>query len=374
MIRKPWDLSLLERLALLRDDTHRVAFLSPKPDSGTFRYRCFNPVQAINSYSTDFSASYFFLSDLEILDDPSDFVDTLVVVRTPYDRPLDQLFRKFKHRDKEIFFDIDDLVFDTHYATLVASNLSYQLEGEELNQWTAFMGNIGRALHRADRITTTNSFLAARIREHTATPVHVFPNSLNALQLEVTQPTRTPLPEPDALRIAYFSGSPSHRLDFQVALAGLVEFLRVSPHSTLTVAGFLDIPEQLSGLSNQIHRLPFLDFRDMQRELGRFDLNLVPLQHNAFTHSKSELKYFEAAAVSTPTLASDSPVFAQAISHQVNGFLTGPEGWFESLAGIAAMGPARRAQVGESAREHALTHYSPEALVEHLHKAFREKN
>lgn len=374
MTEKPWDLSLLERLALFRDDTHRIAFLSPKPDSGTFRYRCFNPVQAINSYSTDFSASYFFLSDLEIVDDLSDFADTLVVVRTPYDRPLDQLFRKFRHRDKEILFDIDDLVFDTRYTSLVASNLSNQLEGEELNQWTAFTANIGRALHYADRITTTNSFLAERIREHTAIPVHVFPNSLNALQLAVTPPTRTPHPEPDALHLAYFSGSPSHRLDFQVALAGVAEFLRSSPHSTLTVAGFLDIPEQLDELSNQIHRLPFLDFRDMQRELGRFDLNLVPLQHNAFTHSKSELKYFEAAAVFTPTLASESPVFAQAISHRVNGFLTGPEGWGESLTAIAAMGPASRAQVGQAAREHALAHYSPEALVEHLHTVFKEKN
>ena len=129
-----WSHSLAERIGMLKDGTTRVAYLAPKPEYGTFRYRCFNPVDVINRRSHKLSASYFFYSDLETLDNLAEYADVLVVSRCPHDAPLDRLYRRFRNHGKRILFDIDDLVFDTRYATLVASNLGYLLEEEELNQ------------------------------------------------------------------------------------------------------------------------------------------------------------------------------------------------------------------------------------------------
>jgi glycosyltransferase involved in cell wall biosynthesis len=369
-----WDQSLLARLALLRPGTTRVAFVYPAPDFGTFRYRCFNPVSAINAQGSDLSASYFFLSDLDIIDDLSEVADVLVVVRTPYDGPLDRLYRKFRHRNKPIFFDIDDLVMDPQYATLVASNLNYELEGEELNQWTAFMTNIGRALREADQVTTTTDYLAARIGETTSAPVHVFPNSLNSWQIDASREVPGDQGVVGQLRIAYFSGSPTHALDFTVACSALVAFLRSSPKSTFTLVGRLAVPDELAALGDQVRVLPFMDFLAMQKLLGTFDLNIVPLQGSAFTHSKSELKYFEAAAVSTITLASHNPVFAEAISHGVTGFLAKPDEWFDSFVAIAALKPPQRQTIAAAARAHALERYSPEALVARMNAIFSQRN
>lgn len=369
-----WDLPLLERMQLLRAGTTRVAFFYPTPDLGTFRYRCFNPVSAINARLAELSASYFFLSDLEIIDDLSDLADVLVVVRIPYDGRLDRLYRKFRHRNKPIYFDIDDLVFHPEYATLVASNLNYELEGEELNQWTAFMANIHRALSEADQVTTTNTYLAARIKEITSVPVHVFPNSLNAWQIDRSTKVHEDQGTRGQLRIAYFSGSSTHALDFTVAQSALAAFLRSSPGSTFTLVGRLDLPAELTALGDQVRVLPFMDFLAMQELLGTFDLNIVPLQGSAFTHSKSDLKYFEAAAVSTLTLASHSPVFSDAISHGSNGFLAKPDEWFESFVAIAALEPRERQLIAGAANRHALAHYSPEALAARMSVIFSQGN
>lgn len=371
MITHPlWNLSLASRLALLKPGTNRIAFLYPKPDVGTFRYRAFNPVEAINRCSTAHSASYFFLSDLRALDDLSNLADVLVVVRTPFDAPLERLYRKFRHQGKKIYFDIDDLVFNPEFAPLVAANLGYQLEGEQLNQWTAFMTNIGKALSRADAVTTTHAFLAERIAEFTTSPVHVFSNSLNEAQLDVCQRLSSDQGQEGRLRIAYFSGSPSHSLDFDVARHGIARFLQESTDSTFTVVGHLELPGEFHELGSRVHSLPFMDFLAMQELLGQCDVNIVPLQQSVFTHSKSELKYFEAAAASTITLASVSPLFSKVITPGTNGMLAHADQWASALHALSEMNVPARSAMAQAAKNHAEKTYSPTALFSQLEAIF----
>lgn len=365
-----WNLSLAARLGLLKPGTQRIAFLYPQPDVGTFRYRAFNPVDAINNHSTQKSASYFFLSDLRAIDDLSALADVLVVVRVPFDGPLERLYRKFRHQGKKIYFDIDDLVFNPEFAPLVAANLGFQLEGEQLNRWTDFMTNIGKALSRADAVTTTHSFLAERIREFTSNPVHVFSNSLNAAQLEVCSRLSSDQGRQGSLRIAYFSGSPSHSLDFEVARHSITRFLQKSPDSSFTVVGHLELPSELRALGSRVRSLPFMDFLAMQEVLGACDVNIVPLQRSVFTHSKSELKYFEAAAASTITLASRSPLFSQVVTHGTNGMLANADEWAEALHALSAMDVSDRFSMAQAAKDHAEATYSPSALLSQLEAIF----
>jgi glycosyltransferase involved in cell wall biosynthesis len=362
-----WSHSLPERLGMLKAGTTRIAYLAPKPEYGTFRYRCFNPVDALNRLSNTLSASYFFYSDLVTLDNLADYADVLVVSRCPHDAPLDRLYRRFRNHGKRVLFDIDDLVFDTRYATLVASNLGYLLEEEELNQWTAFISNIGTALEASDGVVTTNAYLAERISEATSLPVFVVPNTFNDAQRRASQAALTVEKAPDeGLHIGYFSGSQSHSLDFAVVASQLAQFLEESEHSSLTIVGHLHVPADFSRFGKRITRKPFMDFLAMQSILRSIDLNIVPLQDSPFTWSKSELKYFEAALVETPTLASTSPVFGNAIQHGVTGYLAESTQWLEALRQIESEGPGGLTEVGQEARESVTAVYSPEALAEKL--------
>jgi len=362
-----WSHNLPERLGMLKKGTIRIAYLAPKPEYGTFRYRCFNPVDAINRHSAELSASYFFYSDFETLDNLSDYADVLVVSRCPMDAQLDRLYRRFRNAGKRIFFDIDDLVFDVNFATLVASNLGYPLEKADLNNWTAFIASINEALKGADEVIATNEYLAQRIRDISDSPVNIVPNTFNKAQQLASDKARASVHTTHrGLRLGYFSGSSSHSRDFDIVASQIMRFLEESPDSTLTIVGHLELPKEFAPLGERVTTKPFMDFLDMQSLVREIDLNIVPLQDSAFTWSKSELKYFEAALVETPTLASATPVFRNAIKHGVTGFLAHSTEWFEALGDADSLGHEGLLAVGATARAEVLETYSPPALADKL--------
>ena len=105
------------------------------------------------------------------------------------------------------------------------------------------------------------------------------------------------------------------------------------------------------------HRLPHL-----QTLVGSTGLNIVPLQTNVFSNCKSELKYFEAAIVETPTLATPTYSFRLAIDDGVNGYLVDAYDWERRLE-QAVCGDLDLAGVAERGLEHTLRWYTPAAQV-----------
>ena len=370
---EPWDKTLRERFSMLKDDTHRVAYLAPKPDSASFRYRCYNTSQTINRYSSNISASYFYLTDLPHIPDLSEFADTLVVFRTPYDTDVHRVISRFSRQGKKVFFDIDDLVFDVAFAPLVTSNLNYKLWGKDIDQWFAFIANIGACMKLCQEVITTNSYLQQRVQEFSGLKASVLPNFLNEEQIkiskEVLEEGRPPGHE-TGVRLGYFSGSHSHAKDFAIAAIEIAEFLQESPESTLTILGHLDIPADLQKVKSQIRRLPFVDFRTLQRETGKVDVSLVPLQMSPFTFSKSELKYFEAAIVRTITIASPTPLYSEVISDSYNGLLAPAGQWLEKLNDVQSMSLSERESIAIRAQDHASENYAPVAMVPKLESIF----
>src|SRR5438270_307388 len=75
------------------------------------------------------------------------------------------------------------------------------------------------------------------------------------------------------------------------------------------------------------------------------DINLAPLEpSNPFCEAKSELKFFEAAVVGVPTIASATEPFAAAIEDGVSGLLANDaEGWRRALDLLVSSKDRRRA-------------------------------
>ena len=372
-----WEKSLRQRLSMLREGTHRVAYFAPKPDSGSFRYRCYNTTQALNTHSAKVSASYFYLSDGAHIADLSRHADSLVVFRTPYDTNVHRVITQFVRAGKKVYFDIDDLVFDVAFAPLVTSNLNYKLWGKDIDQWFAFIANIGASMKLSSHVITTNSYIRDRAAEFSGLPVSVIPNFLNEEQLKASEEAREHSHKRTAskgLSLGYFSGSHSHAKDFAVAAPAIAGFLASSPHSRLTLVGHLDLPAELEPVRNQVIRQGFLSFVELQSAVASVDLNLVPLQLSPFTFSKSELKYFEAAAVDTVTMASPTPLFSAVINDGHNGFLAPAGQWGEKLREFDNLSRQSRNEIAHSARHHALATYSPEAVSKQLERVFLESN
>jgi glycosyltransferase involved in cell wall biosynthesis len=369
----PWSSSLAERLQLLKQGTTRVAYFSELPDQASFRYRCYNMAQALNSYSSTHSGSYFYLSDLHGLDNLSDASDVLVLSRVRYDGQVHRLIDQFKRAGKPVLSDMDDLVFSPRYAGLVARSLDHPTEGKVIDSWFAFLSRVGETLRLSDAVIVSTEHLAALVMQETTHSVAVVPNFLNEEQLTVSLAARASQEFFDkaVIRLGYFSGSNSHSLDFKIVAPALRQLLQRYDNLKVVLAGHVDVPPELADVSDQIEWLPYMDILSLQEAIAGVDWNIVALQANDFTFSKSELKFFEAAIVETPTIATATPVFAAAIEDGVNGFLVSDEDWLESLERAVALTPRRYKAMARAARATAERSFTAKTLTLTIERALR---
>ncbi|MEZ0309274.1 MAG: glycosyltransferase [Ramlibacter sp.] len=357
----PWHLPLVDRMRLLAARPTRIAYFYEQADNSTFRYRIHNMVEVLNDAEGNIGASYFFLADLTHLEEIADVATMLVICRTRYDHRINRLVAAFHRRGKRVLFDIDDFVFNTDYTHLLVNNLDLDVDNPQVwNDWFAYMARLGETFKLCDGGITTNGFLAQRMREFADVPVTVIPNFMNREQLalsdRVFEAKADQSPGSDGLvHLGYFSGSPSHNRDFAIVVPTLEELLEEDDRLGVVVVGYIEAGPRLERFGSRVKRYPFQDYVNLQRLIGSVEFNLMPLQFNTFTDCKSELKYFEAAAVGTLSIASPSHVYAGAMKHGDTGYLARSYQWktvireaLDALPGYRAM--ARRARADSLAK------------------------
>lgn len=371
----PWDIPLSERLLLLKEGTTRVAYFSELPDQASFRYRCYNMAQALNLYSSRFSGSFFFLSDLFALDNLADSADVLVLSRVRYDGHVHRLIDQFRRAGKPVISDIDDLVFSPRYAGLVARSLDHPTEGKVIDSWFAFLSRVGETLRLSDAAIVSTEHLRHLLSSESDIPVKVVSNFLNEEQLVVSEKVRVEARErkSDTLRLGYFSGSASHSLDFAIVAPALRNLLAKKKDLRLVLAGYIDPPPALEDVRGQLEFVPYMDILELQSAIANVDINIVALQDNDFTYCKSELKFFEAAIVETPTVATATPVFESVIEHRKNGFLVRDEDWLSALDLACSTTPDERAALGTLARATAEARYLPRVMTKTIERSLTIK-
>ena len=203
-------------------------------------------------------------------------------------------------------------------------------------------------------------------------PVEVIPNGFNE---ETCLRSRNAMAaqRPDGLvRIGYAGGTRTHQKDFARASSALAQILRRHSHTRLVLfhaksaeaeTPCLNIGEfpELQGLESRIEWRQMVPLRNLPEELARFDINLAPLETgNIFCEAKSELKFFEAALVEVPTVASPTAPFKAAIAHGKTGFLAdGKQEWFECLDRLVKQKDLRD-KIGRCAFQNILRRYGPE--------------
>jgi hypothetical protein len=103
--------------------------------------------------------------------------------------------------------------------------------------------------------------------------------------------------------------------------------------------------------------VPWHQVPELLRDL---DVNLAPLTPGSrFNEAKSAIKWLEAALTETPTVASPTEPFRDALADGVNGLLARTEDdWFAAIDGLLR-DPLRRRRMGSRARRDALLGWSP---------------
>ena len=332
--RDPWNLPLGTRRQTLLRGRRRIAYFYEEPNNSTFRYRAYNMVQVLNETGeSEISAAYFFLDDLRDVDNLADLADVLVVCRSRYCHRVHELIWSFRRKNKRVFFDVDDLVFNPDHVHLIMDTLDQDPDNQALwDYWYAYTGRMGAALKLCDAAITTNRHLAEQVTAYSGLSAGMVPNFINREQLELsekiyTEKNASRFARDDRIDLGYFSGSPSHNRDFEMIVPALEDLLADHPQIALHLTGYIDCPDLLHRFKNRITKHAFHDYVNLQRLTGRVEFNLVPLQSNIFTHCKSELKYFEAAITGTISIASPTYTYRLAIRNGENGYLAQGHQW-----------------------------------------------
>ncbi|WP_018971582.1 glycosyltransferase [Rudaea cellulosilytica] len=365
----PWSEDFWSRFATFRKGSHRVAYFYEKADNSTFRYRAYNMVQTLADSTSDVSAGYFFPSDGSgRIDSVLKLADTVVLCRMRYDANISHIVARARSMGKTVLYDVDDLVFDTDLTHLILGTLAQDFKHPGVwDHWFAYISRIGTTLRMCDAAITTNPFLARRITEFSGKPVFIVPNYMNRQQLEFSaalyeDKRARAFQRNGRCHIGYFSGTPTHKRDFDLAVPALASLLERYDHARLFIVGYLSLPPMLERFKDRTEIYPLHDFVNLQRIISLVEINVVPLVDNVFTNCKSELKYFEAAAVGCLTVASPTSTYSAAIEPGVNGWLSSSLEW-ESVLENAIGDFDKHLDMMQATRDKAVGAYSGSAML-----------
>ena len=257
-----------------------------------------------------------------------------------------------------IIFDVDDLIFDIDVALTLPHLAAATKADREL-----YLDGIRRyraTLDACDAITSSTTSIVEHGRQSLGKPGFVVPNGVGIILARASDEAAGLARSSGPLRIGYFSGTTTHDHDWHHIEPAVLEVMSRHPEIELWLGGHLEPTSALAAVSDRVRRLAFTDWRALPRLLRDLDVNLAPLTPGSiFNEAKSAIKWLEAALVATPTIASPTRPFREAIDDGRTGLLAETvEEWTDALDRLVGDELARRS-MGEAARRAALVGWSP---------------
>ncbi len=316
------------------------------------------------------SAARVAVDDLDTAVETHARQDLAVIWRVPWTEQLGVVVERLRSNGAKIIFDVDDLMTEPDLAkTEIIDGIRSQ--GLQEDGVREFYGRVRQTMLASDVCFTTTEELAFYLR-WAQKPTYILQNGFDQAAADISRHARRAWlanRTDDLIRIGYAGGSRTHQRDFALAAEALGKLLRARPNVRLVLfrvsqcgTTLVDLPEYpaLAGLDAQIEWRDLQPLKDLPREMARFDINLAPLEFgNPFCEAKSELKFFEAALVDVPTVASPTGPFRRAIEHGKTGFLAvSANDWYVHLETLVD-DAARRQAMGRAAYHAALGAFGP---------------
>lgn len=295
------------------------------------------------------------------------WADVIILMRTTWTDKLDNLIKIAKELEIPVIFDIDDIIFlpsmSPDYCKVLGdtSEENIKLRAEEFSGFE-------KSFRACDYSTASTPFILEKMKAE-GKKAYLIHNGLNKKQLEIAAKSHR---KNDGVRaIGYLSGTKTHDKDFKNALDALIRILKEYPDTVFRVAGYLDTTIVLDELKSRVKPACYMSWQRLMAYGAQNYINIAPLDiTNPFCHAKSELKYFEAAAVGVPTVASATDTYLHCIRNEQNGMLASNEDeWYNAIKKLLD-DKDFYIEISKNAHENALSHYSPKNTAEEALAAY----
>lgn len=300
------------------------------------RYRVLNKAEQLrkNGFAVRVvNASEFSLAQAQ-------YASYIIIYRAPWSAQLQLLCDLAREEHKPVYFDIDDLVFDTLYT----DQLSYTqgLSEKEKGNYDAGVRNYGKMLAACDGVITSTNQLKEELLKYKNSVLLNRNLASSELIAVSSQFLKEDFGTDDRIKIGYFSGSISHNENFELIKPAIKEVLDHYSSVELHIVGHLDIPQDMKQYIQRIVVHEYVDWKALPQLISQVDINLAPLVDSVFNRAKSEIKWIEAALVKVPTIASHIGAFADMMIDGQTGLLAKDSEWKEKLENLILSADLRR--------------------------------
>lgn len=286
--------------------------------------------------------------------------DAVVFYRVPATDQVLDLIASVRSRTPAVptLFDVDDLIFDDALRGDVHG--IDHLSPDEQELWWEGVRRYRTTMSACDVYVGSTPALCRHAAEVTGMPSRLFANGVGILLAQCSDVARRSSRTPGPMRVGYFSGTDTHDHDWAVAEPAVVRLLTERPQLELWLGGPVRPTDALDRFTDRVRRLPFGPWQTLPSLLRDVDVNLAPLAGaNPFNEAKSAIKWLESALVGTPTVATPTEPFRDAIESGVDGLLAADSDQWYAAVGSLLDDDSLRTAVGERARRSALLRYSP---------------
>ncbi|QDK70470.1 glycosyltransferase [Lactococcus protaetiae] len=284
----------------------------------------------------------------------AEYASQIIIYRTPYSEQFRKLIDLAHKYHKFVFYDIDDLVYDTCYT----NQLDYirTLSVDEKRKYDLGVKNYGKLMKLCDAFITSTTELKRELLK-LGKPVYLNRNLASEELISISETAHTEIQKDTAkVKIGYFSGSITHNENFKLVLSAIVRILKDFPQVELHLVGHLSIPDELQDYKNQLVIHEYVDWLKLPELVAEVDVNIAPLVDTIFNRAKSEIKWMEAALVGVPTIASNIGAFTESIDNGETGILAEDVEWQEKLRQLIIQKDLRQ-KIAESTYRKVLTDF-----------------
>jgi glycosyltransferase involved in cell wall biosynthesis len=318
----------------------RIAFYLDVPTawkSGIWYHRIEVPARALSSRGH--GINQLVIGDT-VPDNYMEYPNTVIFGRIypEHTKPI-KVMMDYKKQGKRVLYDMDDdyWAVDPDNPSRFVSNV-FKDQYEEL-------------IREADALTTPSRILAKKMKRLTKKPVFLCPNGIDFEDY-------LPRPKEHHELLIGYMGAASHwrdvslvidvlnelnkKYDFTFVLYGMtgepleaamhhynrLMSANLQPEQNSYFKSALDFYKKLGNL--KMYHIPFYPPELHPSVLGKadFDIGLAPLDNNEFSRGKSCIKFYEYAAVGTPTLASDVEPYKSEVNYRAKNTF---KDWYNKL-------------------------------------------
>jgi glycosyltransferase involved in cell wall biosynthesis len=339
----------------LSRDITRVLFICGI-EGAPLRYRAHLPAEALALRGVQSEVLHY--RDPRV-DAAAEKADAVVVYRVPATKQMLTLLDRVRDRgDVPLLFDVDDLIFDPDLAPEIPALRI--LPRPEAELWLEGVRRYRTTMEECDVYIGSTAALCRHAADVTELPTERFDNGVGILMgtlsdVELARPRAEGPP-----RLGYLSGTDTHDEDWAYLEPAIAEVLARHRDVELWLIGFVNPSPALDTFADRIRRFPLQQWTRLPTLLRDIDVNLAPLDPGArFNEAKSAIKWLEAALTATPTVASSTEPFREAIVDGNNGLLASDlDDWVACLDQLVGDEQERK-RLGHRARRDALLRRSP---------------